>query len=369
LAQAISARAPWLQGAFFRAMATDVQRRGDLDPLLADSLQVYMVEALLQGTRVGGVPAEEATAVLFRPPCGVLSDMFYHFLFDGALMFYLWRAAYWGLCRPMKVLLPHDAPFAAHFAGLFGDDFVVVEQRDRRELFATKPQADLAKGGVHAPQRAVKGCGKGARAPPAQIELPPGTIEVYFPKVGASWGPHPKHFSAACLSFRTHILARCGPGHAAAGPSLVCIFRRRWGPAGPAGNRRTIENEDAVREVAQRVASAQALRYEEPMLETLGIWDQIHIFTEAKVVIAQHGSALANVLWMPPGAAVVEVGLPGPCSSYQALCQACRVRWSACQSPGPSDGVLTVSVLELEEALQLCCSDDNLSLEPELKQC
>jgi capsular polysaccharide biosynthesis protein len=41
--------------------------------------------------------------------------------------------------------------------------------------------------------------------------------------------------------------------------------------------------------------------------------DTIETFARARVVVGAHGAALTNAMFCPPGAGVVEIGMPGPC--------------------------------------------------------
>jgi hypothetical protein len=46
-------------------------------------------------------------------------------------------------------------------------------------------------------------------------------------------------------------------------------------------------------------------------LEDCDLFEQVHLFSRAWRVVAQHGAGLANMLWAPPGAALVEI-MPNP---------------------------------------------------------
>ena len=37
---------------------------------------------------------------------------------------------------------------------------------------------------------------------------------------------------------------------------------------------------------------------------------QVQLFSQARVLIGQHGAGLANMVWMPPGSQVVEIKPP-----------------------------------------------------------
>ena len=42
-------------------------------------------------------------------------------------------------------------------------------------------------------------------------------------------------------------------------------------------------------------------------LEQVLLRDQVELFARAKVLVAQHGAALANMIWMKPGGRIVEI--------------------------------------------------------------
>lgn len=70
---------------------------------------------------------------------------------------------------------------------------------------------------------------------------------------------------------------------------------------GPGANNRAVRNEAAVRELlAERGFSTV-----DP--GALGVRDQIALFAGARTVVSAHGAALANLAFVPPGCAVVEL--------------------------------------------------------------
>jgi len=72
---------------------------------------------------------------------------------------------------------------------------------------------------------------------------------------------------------------------------------------GGARLRRSVPNADELAEALIR--SGRQVTRMRP--ETLDLRDQIRAFSRAKVVVAQHGAALSNVLWMASGSRVVEI--------------------------------------------------------------
>ena len=64
---------------------------------------------------------------------------------------------------------------------------------------------------------------------------------------------------------------------------------------------RRLANEDAV------VALLQNYGFETCTPETLSFRDQVALFAEAEIVVSTHGSALANILFAPPGLVLVDM--------------------------------------------------------------
>lgn len=103
------------------------------------------------------------------------------------------------------------------------------------------------------------------------------------------------------------------------GPTVVLIDRGDPDPFFSSGaaeiptasnQRRSVPNFVAVHEAVRRVApNTRAATLEDTSLRF-----QARLFRAADIVIAQHGAALGNILWMRPGAQVVEIrdrGLAG----------------------------------------------------------
>jgi capsular polysaccharide biosynthesis protein len=55
------------------------------------------------------------------------------------------------------------------------------------------------------------------------------------------------------------------------------------------------------------VNSLSQLGFKVLCLEDFSLWEQVHIFNNAKIVIGTHGAGLANILFMRPGTAVYEL--------------------------------------------------------------
>lgn len=320
------------------------------DTMVKDGNSVTM-QSLLQSTRVRGEPIQSAVAVILARPDGALSRQYYHFLFDDALMFFLWHRQIWGLDRPLTVLLPRDTTFAKHFASLFEDVHVCLVDQVLPQMPASA---------------AIRASGKGKGPPlPPPDPLPAGVASVILPRVGAAWGPFPNHFEDAIQMFREHVLARSAavphPG------ALTCVLRRQFNVAGARNSgrdfeqhgagRRYIVNSEELQVTLRDATAATGLIYEEPEFEVLPILDQVSVFARSWIVIAQHGSALSNVIWMPRGAWVIELGSLTPLCSFETLCEVSGVKWTSCSVPGPDSGGLTVAMPELLVKLDACLRD------------
>jgi hypothetical protein len=92
--------------------------------------------------------------------------------------------------------------------------------------------------------------------------------------------------------------------------------------AGAGASRRTISNHAEL--VAALTAHFPSCR--NVQLENMPLARQIALFRAADIVVAQHGAALSNVVWMRPGRAVVEIGRWGRLDHFGKLSTAFRVR-------------------------------------------
>jgi hypothetical protein len=87
----------------------------------------------------------------------------------------------------------------------------------------------------------------------------------------------------------------------------VLIINRDRGENGHGSNTRSIPNMEEITAAIR----ALGLSVESLNLEGKSLAEQIAIFDRAKIVIAQHGSALSNIVWMRPDRArVIEIVPP-----------------------------------------------------------
>jgi hypothetical protein len=61
-------------------------------------------------------------------------------------------------------------------------------------------------------------------------------------------------------------------------------------------------------------------------LESMSLEEQSRIFGSAQIVVAQHGAALANIMWMKTGAKVVEITSLPTNTCFSELSKTCGVR-------------------------------------------
>lgn len=91
-------------------------------------------------------------------------------------------------------------------------------------------------------------------------------------------------------------------------------------------------------------------------LETASLRDQVARFARTRILVAQHGAALVNMLWMAPGAAIIEINPLSPSekfhSCFRLLAQACGHRYAAVTQTGPHSAVPAEAVLAAYHELQ-----------------
>jgi hypothetical protein len=87
------------------------------------------------------------------------------------------------------------------------------------------------------------------------------------------------------------------------GPALAFYNSERSEQKGSGQDRRSIANHDELYRLLC-VDDAHCLNV---MPETLSLARQIALFSLADIIIAQHGAALANIVWARPNATVIEI--------------------------------------------------------------
>lgn len=109
------------------------------------------------------------------------------------------------------------------------------------------------------------------------------------------------------------------------------------------------------RELMQTLRRHGFQRY---FLEDLSSQEQIQLFQEAEVIIGPHGAGLANVVFTPPGATVIELGtVYRPFGYFHRLCSQCdhKLVWfvgKAVRGTKKEESHLRVDVRQLDASLQ-----------------
>lgn len=136
-------------------------------------------------------------------------------------------------------------------------------------------------------------------------------------------------------------------GEGQRGPERIYFSR-----ADVPSHRRAIRNESEV----ERLLSAHG--FDIVRNDPARPWRQIQRSRDARIMIGQHGAALTNVMFLPPGAELIELRHPGPhWDIYQRLANMFGVRYSSqiCQAaePGPPQFAdVMVDLDELRERLR-----------------
>ena len=152
--------------------------------------------------------------------------------------------------------------------------------------------------------------------------------ELYFAPAMSNSGSHRRD---ADLWLRDRLLDAYGVA-----PTRACrrIFVTRRGIA----HRHTV-NEDAVE------AALRAYDFETVMPETSSLREQVQLFAEAETVVATHGSALTNILFSPPGLAVLDMVPP-------AMVDLAHIFWGMAEELGHEYWYLLADAVERPGARQ-----------------
>jgi hypothetical protein len=124
---------------------------------------------------------------------------------------------------------------------------------------------------------------------------------------------HPAHYDAAAFAaLRTAVLRRLSVAEPAPDPGVLIVDRGKspdFYQSADAQNklsanlRRSVPNMPAV--LARFLKGGVRATMVE--LETASLREQVALFAGTRVVVAQHGAALVNMLWMRPGGLIVEI--------------------------------------------------------------
>ena len=119
----------------------------------------------------------------------------------------------------------------------------------------------------------------------------------------------------------------------------------------PTGVRRAIDNADEVENLLL------GFGFKSVFMEGLTIDEQAHLFSQADVIVAQHGGALTNLVFARPGTKVVEIFGPHVYPFYYGLANLCGLEYYATLQH--SDDF--ASLVQKDTALRRG-SDENLSV-------
>ena len=154
---------------------------------------------------------------------------------------------------------------------------------------------------------------------------------------------HPDHYDAAAFArLRRLTLKRLGVVQPDLNPRIMLINRGKSPEyyqsaslpvKGSANLRRSVPN---MAEIAARL-DLSGYQAEMVELEESTLRDQVLLFAAARTVIAQHGAALANIVWMAPGGLIVEILPPVGLFNnfFSALAEKCGQRYVAVQQFRP----------------------------------
>ena len=158
-------------------------------------------------------------------------------------------------------------------------------------------------------------------------------------------GPGSKYVDAALVARFAAFVARSNqlPAAPPAAERALLLFDYRLAD-------RRISNLDAVRAAFDEQFRSAALDVQFANMASLARRQQLQLLQRASIYIAVHGSAFANVLWLPPsGAQVLEIfpfGFERP--TYESVCRKYlpHVRYHRWQNPDRSAAQFDRSILE-----------------------
>ncbi|MGE9296467.1 MAG: glycosyltransferase family 61 protein [Puniceicoccales bacterium] len=176
--------------------------------------------------------------------------------------------------------------------------------------------------------------------------IPPGEVrkfaDLHIPlRMAAIHDMNPLWVNETGKRLREHLKVDRVPGR------RVNISRRQ-------ARKRKLENQDAVEAILEKHG------FENVVMESLSMTEQLKLMAETSVLCALHGAGLSHMLAMPPGGTVIEIQPRGGInSSFFNLADACGHRYIFVQSEVRSESDKSIhadSWLEpdvLEQALSL----------------
>jgi len=116
-------------------------------------------------------------------------------------------------------------------------------------------------------------------------------------------------------------------------------------------SRRSIPNNDEL----HRGLEGLGFPVSQLTLEHMTLGQQVAAFSRARIVVAQHGAALSNILWMTPGATVIEI-IPAdtkPYDHFSHLAEIAQIRHVAIQQASDHSPVdLKAVVSQVADSLE-----------------
>jgi hypothetical protein len=149
-----------------------------------------------------------------------------------------------------------------------------------------------------------------------------------------------KNVAAEAVRMHEQLLAAAAP---APSPPVVFVKRKSQDvfyagsnpycemPTGGAA-RRSIPNADEVAAALSKIADVATVS-----LEGLPLLEQFRVFASARLVIAQHGAALANLVFCHPGTKVLEIFPADSWNCFQPLAEVFQLEYHRLPTAGPHD--------------------------------
>lgn len=200
------------------------------------------------------------------PPDGGNVAHFYHFIFDLALPLYFLTKK---LNRKTTLYVDDFGPASQRLLDLFPER-VVVQPRETAGSMPILPMVGMN---------------------PKLVDIPTAIIDEFVAYVWQRLGCR-----ALSGADKLLLVERLPP---------TGYFSQQSGARRSGAERRAIRNHAELARAVGALARPE-LDFMNVQLETVSLKEQIEIFNKAKIVLAQHGAALANCLWMDKRSIIVE---------------------------------------------------------------
>lgn len=159
---------------------------------------------------------------------------------------------------------------------------------------------------------------------------------------------------AEFVRFRNFILSAAGPEpHAGSSTEAILVEREPPDPHYLSEHTEVKSSGSSRRAIANHTEVYSALKQANPSLRNvrlagMELYAQCRLFNTANLVIAQHGAALANILFMKEGSVVVEiVHRPAKKSVYRKLAATMKLRYFSFRVDSPFPQVDCARLVEL----------------------